>query len=178
MHEEPERGAAVRIDEIEQLRAFFVDPPSAVGFKTKELTYAQCGFVARKILVGDAVPRKILVRDVNAAERGVFVDIPNDVRELKCQAKFLSEVQCARIAVPKNMRARETNSSSDTIAILAEAVEGRIGLDGEVHFRAGDQVVQIARGHVEATHGIDEGGENFPFAVGIFSKGRHCRSIK
>ena len=91
MHEKPERAAAVRIDEIQQFGAFFVNPPGAIGFKTEKLAYAQRGFVARKILRGDTVSSEVLIGDINAAERGVFVDIPNDVRELKRQTKFLGE---------------------------------------------------------------------------------------
>jgi hypothetical protein len=46
MHEEPERAATVRIDEIDQLRALFVYPPGAIGFKTEKFAHTQRGLVA------------------------------------------------------------------------------------------------------------------------------------
>jgi hypothetical protein len=53
-----------------------------------------------------------------------------------------------------------------TIAIFAEAIEGLVVADGEIHFGAGDEVVEIARGHVVAAHGVDERGKNFGGACG------------
>ena len=63
------------------------------------------------------------------------------------------------------MRAGEADGAGDAIAIFAQAIEGRIGVDGEIHFRAGDQIVEIARGHVVAAHGVDERGEDFGGAI-------------
>ncbi len=178
MHQEPKGAAAVSINKIEQIRAFFVDPPGATGFEAENLADAERGFVARKILRRDAIPREVLTGDVNAAERGVFMDITNDVSELKRQTKFLGKVECAGIAIAKNVRAGKTDSSRDTVAIFAQAVEGRVGLDGEVHFRAGDQVMQIPRRHVVAPHGIDKGGQDFPFTIKRFFEGFSGRAIE
>src|SRR5580692_7973646 len=67
-HEEPERATAFRIDEIEQLGAILVNPPGAVGLKTEQLAHTQRGFVAGKILRGNAIPREVFLGNVDAAK--------------------------------------------------------------------------------------------------------------
>ena len=45
MHQKPQRAAAIGIDEIEELGAFFVHLPGAIGFEAKKFAYAERGFV-------------------------------------------------------------------------------------------------------------------------------------
>jgi hypothetical protein len=50
MHQKPKRGAAVCIDQIEKLGAFFVHLPGAVGFEAEKFTDAESGFVFCEVL--------------------------------------------------------------------------------------------------------------------------------
>ena len=59
------------------------------------------------------------------------------------------------------MSAGEADGSGDAVAVFAQAFERRIGLHREIHLRAADEIVQIARRHFVALHGIDERGQNF-----------------
>jgi len=65
--------------------------------------------------------------------------------------------------------AGEAHGSRYAVTIFFQAVEGGIRFYCEIHFGAGDQIVQVARGHVEAAHGIDERGKDFCLAKKRFS---------
>jgi len=47
--EEPERAAAVGVNQVEKLGAFFVILPGAFGLKAKKLAHAECGFATAEI---------------------------------------------------------------------------------------------------------------------------------
>ena len=59
------------------------------------------------------------------------------------------------------MRAGEAHGPGNAVTIFAQSVEGRIGLDCQIHFSPGNEVVQVARRHIEAVHGVDERGQHF-----------------
>src|SRR5579863_6415443 len=145
MSEEPERRTTFGIDEAEEFGAFLIILPSAIGFEAEKFANAEGGFAATEILGRDVIALEILLRDVNAAEGVVVVNVANDVGELEGEAELFGEVDGAGHAV----------------AIFAEAIESRVVADGKVHLGAGDQVVQVARGHFVAAHGIDERGKDF-----------------
>ena len=166
MGEEPERAAAFGADEAEEFGALFVILPGAVGFEAEEFANAESGFAAAEVFVHDVVALEIFLRDVDAAERVVVVDVANDVGELEGEAEFFGEVESALIGEAEDVRAGEADGAGDAVAIFAEAVEGGVIANGEIHLGAGDEVVEIARGHVVAAHGVHESGENFGGALG------------
>ena len=170
MHEKPESSAAIGIDQIEKLGALFVQLPGAISFEAEKFANTQRGFALRKVLRRDTVVREIFLGEIDAAERSVFMDIANNIGELKCQAELFGKIECTRIAETEKMGTGETNRAGDAITIFAKAIEGRIGTDGEIHFRAGDQIVKIARGHVIATHGVDQRGQDFPCSYRRFTR--------
>ena len=75
MHQKPESAAAIGIDEIEQFSAFFIHLPGAVGFKAEQFADTESGFTVCEVLWRDVVAREILIGNVDAAKRGVFVHI-------------------------------------------------------------------------------------------------------
>ena len=81
-------------------------------------------------------------------------------RELERQAKFLGEVQSAGIVESEDVRAGKADSAGDAIAIFTKAVERRIGMYCQIHFGAGNEIVEIASGQIVTAQGIDEGGQN------------------
>ena len=68
MGEQPQRGAALRIDQAQQRGAFVVALPGAICFEAEEFADAKCGFVAAEIFRRDAVALKVFFRKVNAAQ--------------------------------------------------------------------------------------------------------------
>src|SRR5262249_7109207 len=131
---EPERSAAFRIDEAKELGAFFVILPGAVGFEAEKLAEAKSGFAGAEIFGLEFVALEIFLRDVDAAERVVVVNVANDVGELEGEAESFGEVERALVGEAEDVRAGEADGTGDAIAIFAEAIEGRIVADGEVHF--------------------------------------------
>ena len=101
----------------------------------------------------------------------ILVHVANDVRQLKGKAQLFRQVQGTRVAEAKHVRAGESNRAGYTIAIFAEAVEGRVRLHRQIHLCAADQVVKIARGHFVTVHGVHEHGQDF----GSAAQGRHRR---
>src|SRR5262249_17478001 len=144
------------VDQVEEFGAFFIVLPDAIGFESEEFANAERGFIAAEVFGRDVVASEILVGNVNAAERIVFTNIADDIRELEREAEFFSKVERAGILEAENVSAGEADSAGDAIAIFAKAVKGWIDLDGEVHFCARDEVVEVARGHVVTTDGVRE----------------------
>src|SRR5262249_52629973 len=66
-----------------------------------------------------------------------------------------------RIREAKDVSAGKADGTSDAIAVFAQAVEGGIGFDREIHFRTGDEIVKIARRHFVEAGRVDEGGKSF-----------------
>ena len=62
VREQPERGAAFAVDQVEQLGAFFVILPGAIGFEAQEFAHAERGFAAAEVFRGDAVAARGLLR--------------------------------------------------------------------------------------------------------------------
>ena len=98
MHEKPERAAAICVDQIEKLGAFFVQLPGAIGFEAQQFADAERGFASCEVCGRDAVARQVFFGKIDAAERVVFVDVANNVGELKGEAEFFGEIERARIA--------------------------------------------------------------------------------
>jgi len=159
--EQPQRAAAVRIDQIEQFRAFLVGLEGPVGFKAQQLADAERAFFFQKVGRRNAKSREVFLGNIDAAECRVFVHVADDVGELERQAQLFREIQCARVPETENMRAGEADRAGHSITVFAQPVESGIGPDGEVHFGAGDQVVQVARGHAEAAHGVGQRRQDF-----------------
>src|SRR5690349_2247891 len=95
------------------------------------------------------------------------MNIANDIRELERKAKFFRKVERAWIFETEDVCAGEANSSGNAMAIFAKAVKRRIGLDREIHLGAGDEVVEIAGGHVVALNCVHKRGESFGGVPGI-----------
>ena len=176
MREEPEGGAAIAIDKIEKFSAFFVVAPGTVGLEAKQFVNTESGFATAEILRGNAEMGKILFGDVDATEGIVLVNVTNDVGELEGQTELFGEVESSWVAEAEDVRAGEADSAGDAVAIFAETVEGGIGADSEVHFGAGDEVVEVACRHMETLHGVHEGGEDFALA-GEIAGGERAGSI-
>ena len=83
------------------------------------------------------------------------MDVAKDVGELKRKAKFLGEVESAGIGKAEDVRAGQANRACYAIAVFAETIEGRVSLYRQIHFGAGDQIVQVTRGHVVTLHGVN-----------------------
>src|SRR5258708_6238392 len=49
MNEQPQRAAAVRIDEAEQSRTFFIELPGALGFEAEQFANAESRFVPAEV---------------------------------------------------------------------------------------------------------------------------------
>src|SRR6202044_887868 len=88
-------------------------------------------------------------------------DVAQDICELEGDAEFFREVRRFRIVEFENVQASETDGAGYAIAIFAEAAEGGVARLGEIHFYAGDQIVEIARRNVVAAQGVGEGWEDW-----------------
>ena len=134
--------------------------PGAFALEAQQFAHPERGFALAEIFGGYVEFFQVFVGKVDASESVIVVNVANDVGELEGQAEFFGEIECFRIAELKDMRAGKADGARNPVAIFAEAVEGRIGLDGEVHFRPADQVVEVAGRHFVALHGVDQGGKD------------------
>ena len=138
MHEQPQRATAVFVDQIYERGALLVALPGAIRFKAQEFAYAEGSFAAPEIGVVDIVFGEIFFREIDAACGVVFMDIANDIGELKGQAQFFREIDGARILETKDVGAGESYGARYPVAIFFQAFEGGIGVNGKVHLRAGN----------------------------------------
>ena len=157
----PRLSGSIRLNKF---CAFFIILPGAIGFEAEEFADAEGGFGLAEILRGNAVARKIFFGEVDAADDVVVVDVADDVGQLKGQAEFFGEVERAGIVEAEDVGAGQADRSGDAIAVFAEAIEGRVGAKSQIHLGAADEIVEVARGHFVALHGVDESGQNFGFA--------------
>src|SRR5262249_50538468 len=154
----PESRTAVGVDQAEERGAFFIVLPGAVSFEAEKFADAKSGFALAEIGGRNVVASEVVFGQVHSAEAIVFGEVADDVGELKGKAKLFGEIERARIAEAENMRAGKADGPSYAVAVFLEAREGSVGADREIHFSAGDEVVEIARGHVVAENGAGESG--------------------
>ena len=103
---------------------------------------------------------QIFLRKINASHRVVAADIADDVGELKREAQTLSQIGRFGIVKAENMQASEADGSGNAIAIFRQAIERRVSSDRQIHFRAENQIVKVARGDFEARDGVRQRRKN------------------
>src|SRR5437899_7634296 len=85
-----------------------------------------------------------ILRQIDASDFIIPTDIAQDVGQLKCEAQLFGQIQGARVAKAKDVKAGEPDRAGDPVAVLAQMVEGGVGGNTEVHLRAGDEIVEVA----------------------------------
>src|SRR5580765_1069145 len=121
----PERWLAIFVDQWDQLFSGTIAFTCALGLLCQQRTYAAC------IGNGEVGSRKtelsqILLRKIEAPHADVFLDVADDVGELKGQAALLCQRLSRGIAIAKNLDANEANDRSNAITILPQLFERTI----------------------------------------------------
>src|SRR5512143_2424054 len=91
-NERPERTLAVFVDERQELVGGLVELACAVGLHFKQRAKAVETGAGDEFLRRDAEVLEVFLRDINAAERAVFLDVAEDVGELESNADFFGEL--------------------------------------------------------------------------------------
>ena len=76
--------------------------PGALGLEAKQFADTESGFGATKVVRRDAVAREIFFGEVDTPKFVVFVDITNDVGELKGEAQLFGEIEGPRVREADN----------------------------------------------------------------------------
>ena len=104
--------------------------------------------------------REIFLGQIDAAHLIIFRHVAQDVGQLKRDAQLFRQVRRVRIVKSKHMQARQAHGSGHAVAVFAQPVERRVIADGQIHFRAGNQIVKIARGNVETLDRVRKRGKD------------------
>ncbi len=67
---------------------------------------------------------------------------------------MLGQLQNMRIFETENVHAGEPNRAGHTIAVFLQSLKGRVPRFHQVHFSAGNQIVEIARGNPITLYGV------------------------
>ncbi len=113
-----------------------------------------------QIVCAAAKSREIFLRQIDAAHFEIGSHVANDIRQLKREAQPFREIGIARVGKTEDVQAREPHGSRHAVAILRKLVERRIRCDRQIHLRAENQIVEIARRYVESRNRIGEGGQD------------------
>src|SRR2546427_9541871 len=80
-----------------------------------------------------------ILRQIDASDFIIPTDIAQDVGQLKCEAQLFGQIQGARVAKAKDVKAGEPDRAGDPVAVLAQMVEGGVGGNTEVHLRRSEE---------------------------------------
>ena len=171
--EDPEGGAAVAVDEGEELIGGGVVVLGFVrrgcgAWRGRFCWSVSAGCEGVDAVEGDAEIVEQIEWQIDAVALGVFFYVAEDVGELEGYAGFFGEFFGARVGVAEDADADQAYDGGYEVAVAVEVVEGGEGLglrcrtqDGvEVHGGALDQLFEEGVGDVEALLGVAEGEED------------------
>ncbi len=142
----------------DQRRAFFIKTPGPLGLEFQKPRRGVSG--PRRSSCVTRKRSRSSSGKIHAAHLEVAANIANDVGELECEAQPLGQIRSARVVEAEYVQAGEADRARHAIAIFGEPVECSIGGDRQIHLRAENQVVEIARGNLEARDRVGERGKN------------------
>ena len=94
-----------------------------------------------------------LARQVESADRGILVEVAQDVGELQCTPEVVRQLAAGRLVHAEDTGREAADGDGDAVAIEAERRGiGRANVRGDVHFHAVDHVEEIRLFQAECPH--------------------------
>jgi hypothetical protein len=105
---------------------------------------SRIGYCGHRISRTDAGVCKQFSRNVESADRRVFVQIPQDIRQLQCVTETLSKLSAPVFLHSEDAGGETTDRTSHPIAIDAEHCEvGSADISGHIHVHAVDHRKEV-----------------------------------
>ena len=100
--------------------------------------------------LGDAEPGQLVLGEVDAPQRGVLPDVPEDVDELEGRAQGVGALQGVVAVEAEDAHAHPADHPGHQLAVAAQLLPGGVPVLVEVHLDPSHQLLQLRRGDVVA----------------------------
>src|SRR5579862_5867174 len=113
-----------------------------------------------KLRLGYSEPIEIFQGKIDPAHFEISADVANDVGQLEREAQAFCQIRSFRITETENVQAGEADRACYTITVFGEAVECSVGRNRQIHLRAQNQIMKVARRNFEARNSVGQSRKN------------------